>query len=168
MTQRKKDNRGFTFIEMLAAVSILAIVMVSLAFIMSYSSRNYRSLNEEVTLQTEAQIIMNQMNDLIIEGYNVKFAPGGELTIYQEEVTYVILLDTINHQLDFKKFTPDGIQIGSKELLGKYVEDFQVMDTGADDSNNQIQVSLSLKKEKSTFQLKNQVITLRNKIKPVP
>lgn len=168
MINRKKDNRGFTFIEMLVAVSILAIVMVSLAFIMSYSSRNYRNINEEVTLQTEAQIIINQMNDLILEGYNVKFDPSGELTIYQENITYVILLDTIKHQLDFKKFTSDGIQIGNKELLGKYVEEIQVVDTGADDSNNQIKVSLKLKKEKSTFQLMNQVITLRNKIKPVP
>lgn len=168
MAQREKDNRGFTLIEMLTAISILAIVMVSLAFIMSYSSRNYRNLNEEVALQTEAQIIMNQINDLIIEGYNVKFNPAGELTIYQEDVTYSIILDTTGHQLDFIKFTPDGTQIGNKELLGKYVEEFQVVDTGADDSNSQIQVSLSLKKEKSTFQLKNQVITLRNKIKPVP
>ncbi|MBU5334239.1 prepilin-type N-terminal cleavage/methylation domain-containing protein [Anaerocolumna aminovalerica] len=168
MTQREKDNRGFTFIELLTAVSILAIVMVSLAFIMSYSSGNYRNLNDEVILQTEGQIIINQINDLIIEGYNVKFSPSGELTIYQEDVTYVILFDTIKHQLDFKKFTPEGIQIGNKELLGKYVEEFQVVDTGADDSNKQIKVSLSLKKEKSTFQLKDQVITLRNKIKPVP
>ncbi|WP_313133049.1 PulJ/GspJ family protein [Anaerocolumna sp.] len=168
MAQREKDNRGFTFIEMLAVVSILAIVMVSLALIMSYSSRNYRNLNEEVALQTEAQMIMNQMNDLIIEGYNVKFDPKGELTIYQEDVIYVILLDITRHQLDFKKFTPDGTLIGNKELLGKYVEEFQVMDTGADDSNNQIQVSISLKKDNSTFELKNQVITLRNRIKPVP
>lgn len=70
---KRMDNKGFTLVELMISMAISVIVIASIAYFMNYSSKNYKSANDEVILQTEAQAILNQLNDLIIEASNVKF-----------------------------------------------------------------------------------------------
>lgn len=167
MNSKGKENSGFTLVELLVSISISALVLLSVTLIMDYSTRNYRNASAEVSLQTEAQIILNQMMDLIIEANNVKYDPSGELTIYYEDQIIMILLDGSKHQLDFVRYNLTGAQIGSKELVGRYVDGFSVIDTGVDNSNSQIKISLNLKNGSHAYEIKDQIITLRNQIKPV-
>ncbi|ROR30643.1 prepilin-type N-terminal cleavage/methylation domain-containing protein [Mobilisporobacter senegalensis] len=168
MRRIEKDHTGFTLIELLVSISISALVMLSLVYIINYSTRNYRNASAEVSLQTEAQMMLNQMSDLIIEAYNVKYDPSGILTLYHEDYKYLIILDSLNQQLNFEKYYIGGDKIGNTELLGRYVTSFQVTDTGDDDDNSQIKISLSLKNGRNMYEIKDQLITLRNQIKPVP
>lgn len=166
MIQAEK-NKGFILVEFMVAAGILGIVTACAAFILTYSSANYRKANDEVILQTEAQLIQNQLEKMIMEAYNVKFG-GNLLTIYQEEAKYLVFFDEDRNELVFEKVLSDNEKSGDYKLLGKYVESFQVLDTGSDNSNKIIRISMELKKGKSTCSIHEYKVTIRNRIKEVP
>ncbi len=160
------DNKGVTLIELLVAITISALVIGGVAALMRNSTRNYRDVNEEVSLQVEAQMMINQLNDLILEAYNVKFNDS-KLMIYQNDAIFVITHDTVNNELLFEKVAIGEEPTGTAELFGRYVRYFSVVDTGEDDQNNQLKVTLKLEYNNSHYSIENQLITLRNRIKPI-
>jgi len=163
------DNKGFTLVELLIAMAISVIVIASIAYFMNYSSKNYRNSNDEVTLQTEAQTILNQLSDLIMEASNVKFDDANDkLIIYQKDANeeFIISFDSANHRLMFEKNVYKGVElIANQKIFGQYVVSFQVKDTGTDDSNKEIEISFDLKKDTKTYSVQNSIVTLRNRIK---
>lgn len=72
MSQRKvermkKNQRGFTIVELLIAVAILAIVVASVCGFILVGSRSYASANSDISVQQEAQLALNQMSDVLID-----------------------------------------------------------------------------------------------------
>lgn len=72
MSQRKvermkKDQRGFTIVELLIAVAILAIVVAAVCGFILVGSRSYASANSDISVQQEAQLALNQMSDVLID-----------------------------------------------------------------------------------------------------
>lgn len=165
LTGAYKDNKGITLVELMVSISISVLVTASIAYLISYSSRNYKNASEEVSLQTEAQTIINQLSDLIMESNNVKYN-SNILTINQAEDTYLIKFDNALHQLLFEKVPVGNSPTGTYMIFGRYVEDFQVVDTGASNTNNKIVVSLSLKSDSKTYSIQDNVVTIRNQIRP--
>lgn len=166
MTIKNSQNTGFTLLELIVSISIMTLVVGSIAYFMAYSSRNYRNTNEEINLQMESQTILNQLNDLIIEAYNVKYS-NNELTVYQKDVKYIITFDREDKELNFKKIIAGGAVTGNSQVFGRYVKTFSVVDTGADDSNKTIKISFELEHNKNSYTVDDSIITLRNQIKPV-
>ncbi len=62
-----KRNKGFTLVELLVSMCILAIVMVELMALMFNSSKLYKNGAYEVSLQSEAQQIIQQFEELAID-----------------------------------------------------------------------------------------------------
>jgi len=62
-----KKNQGFTLIEMIVSLAILAIVGLILVSFISISTKTFRSLNTEVDIQYESQLTVNQLKDLIMD-----------------------------------------------------------------------------------------------------
>ncbi|MDE6874781.1 MAG: type II secretion system GspH family protein [Lachnospiraceae bacterium] len=76
----KNDQRGFTLVELIVTILIMSIVMVAAAGFIITAINSYRVADIEVELQTEAQIAMNQFNDILIEAKQYDFtedAGGG-------------------------------------------------------------------------------------------
>lgn len=159
------DNKGVTLLELMVAVAISVIVIASIAYFMERSTKNYKNANEEITLQMEAQTILNQLNDLIMEAYNVKYVDQ-VLKIYQNKDNYIITYEPENARLTFEKVQVGNVLTGNAVLFGQYVENFNVVDTGIDDSNKTIEITLELKNNKKSYN-KTSRITLRNRIKTV-
>lgn len=67
MFSRKKNNKGFSLIELLVALSILAVISLTLVTFMGSSSRTYTRTSTEATLQAEAQVVANAISDRIID-----------------------------------------------------------------------------------------------------
>jgi prepilin-type N-terminal cleavage/methylation domain-containing protein len=162
----KGKNKGFTLLELIVSIAIMTLVMGSIAYFMTYSSRNYRNANEKINLQMESQTILNQLNDLIIEAYNVKFT-GNVLTIYQKDARYIIALQTDKNELTFEKVLTGQTSIGDSQVFGEYIVNFSVTDTGSDNSNNVIKISFDLKQNQNTYAVHDSIIKLRNQIKSV-
>lgn len=163
---KKIDNKGFTLVELMIGIAIMSLLSISIVTFIGYGSRNYRKAQEEVTLQVEAQTIINQLSDLIIEAYNVKYQDD-MLIIYHNDAKYIITLDTSNNQLIYERVKAGELSSGDKKLFGQYVTSLEIVDTGENDLNKTIQISINLKKNNTDYSIKEQYVTIRNKIKKV-
>jgi prepilin-type N-terminal cleavage/methylation domain-containing protein len=63
---RNHNNRGFSLVELIVVVAILAVVGGAIAGFIATSTRSYRNVSNEVDLQEEAQIAMNQLESLLM------------------------------------------------------------------------------------------------------
>lgn len=80
----QKDNRGITLIELIVAIAISTIIVGAATFLLSTAQKNYSSASATIDLQSEAQILMEQMGTWIMEGNRVEVnAAGDKLTVYQ-------------------------------------------------------------------------------------
>lgn len=80
----QKDNRGITLIELIIAIAISTIIVGAATFLLSTAQKNYSSASDTIDLQSEAQILMEQMGTWIMEGNRVEVnAAGDKLTVYQ-------------------------------------------------------------------------------------
>lgn len=62
-----RNSKGYTLTELLLAMAIFAIVMVGIVTVMRSVSLSYRNENTEVTLQENAQILLSQMEELLVD-----------------------------------------------------------------------------------------------------
>lgn len=122
----KKDQRGFTLVELIVAVLIMGMVMLAAAGFIASAANSYRVSNIEIELQMEAQIAVNQFGDILIEAreYTVQENVDGtmaKLTVTTGEgITYTFRVDTGKHRL---MFSVDG---GEEALLAKYCESVRI------------------------------------------
>lgn len=76
----KNRNSGFTLVELLIAVSLVAVVGTAVFGFMTVGARTFTNTSSDVNLQSEAQLAFNQMQDIIIDT-TVKieyyYAPSG-------------------------------------------------------------------------------------------
>ena len=159
-------NKGFTLVELMVTIAISSIVIVSVAALMGNVSRNYKTANEKVSLQMEAQTILNQLNQMIMESTNVVFSDidgdsDDDLKIYNNDKGYIITItfDSVNHELLFAKEVRGAVNTPTNELFGQYVTNFSVTGSGAT-----IEIALALKQGDNTYSIENQV-KIRNKTK---
>ncbi len=168
----KTNDKGVTLVELIIAVSISVIVLALLASLIWQSANYYRRSNEEINLQMEAQTILNQIKDLIVEADNVKFDQASDPSILRiqqgADNLYEIYFNYSDKELTFIKVQreADGsISRTTPQLFGRFVEDFQVIDT--DDSTNIIKISFTLQGSYSTYKVEESRVNLRNQIKPM-
>lgn len=63
----RKNQKGFTLVELIIAVAILAVVTLAVSGFIVVGSRSYTSANTDIMLQQDAQLALNQMSDVIID-----------------------------------------------------------------------------------------------------
>ncbi len=120
----RKDQKGFTIVELIIAIAIMSIVLAAVCGFIIVGSRNYAAANSDITIQQEAQLALNQMSDVLIDttrsinyvGYDASgnpafalkdsefaFEPGDKaLIMYNGEAT-------VKHNPDGTiKYNPDG------------------------------------------------------------
>jgi type II secretory pathway pseudopilin PulG len=167
---RKINNGGFTLIELIISTAISIIVFILAAGLMDFSSGNYKAASEDISLQMEAQLILNQLDDFIMQSTNVK-VNGNELIIYQHDRNYKIQItfDPINHSLSYEKTEKTGgiIVSSGKQLFGQYVNSILIEDTGRNEAENTIKITLELQQDHISYSVVDHKVTIRNKIKDV-
>lgn len=65
--RRQKPNSGFSLVELVIAIAILAIVTGAVCSFIIIGSRGYARGNNDISVQQEAQLAFNQMSDVIID-----------------------------------------------------------------------------------------------------
>lgn len=166
---KRADNRGLTLVELMISIAISAIVLASLALFMSYTSRNYRRASEEVSLQMEAQTVLNQLDSMIMESTNVIYDDAEQkLTITQGGKGYKIIIRFHDGSLYYKKVDAAAEESSvAEQPFGQYIAGFEVVDTGNNPSNDTIGITLRLEQNGSTYSVENHKVRIRNEIVPV-
>lgn len=159
----KKDQRGFTLVELIVTILIMSIVMVAAAGFLITAVNSYRVANIELELQSEAQVAMNQFNDILIEAKQYKFeqdlSGNPKLTVVTPgtqgagDVTYYFSVK--NSELLFSK-TPDD---PDPPLLARYCKKFEIKESGKE--NKLVTVTIDFEYAGRTYETTS-CISLRN------
>lgn len=168
----RQDNKGFSLIELIISISISVFILGIVASFLWQSTNYYRRSSEDITLQMEAQTILNQLKDLIVEADCVVFdntVEPTELKIqHGEDLLYEISFDNSGKVIKFVKAIreADGsISRSIPQLFGQYVDYFHVSDT--DDGDSFVKVSFTLQGEYTKYEVEDSLINLRNQIKAI-
>ena len=62
-----KNNKGFSLIELVVVVAILAILGVAVFGFIFTGSHSYRGVSDEADLQYNAQLVINQVENMLID-----------------------------------------------------------------------------------------------------
>ena len=77
----RRDDRGFTLVEMIIAMAVSVIVIGAAAIFIRSALRGYRVASDTIDLQMESQVLMEQLATWIMEG-NYMAEKDGVLVIY--------------------------------------------------------------------------------------
>jgi len=64
---KHNDNKGFSLIELVISISLLAIISGMLLGFMTTGSNMYRRVSTDVSLQMESQVAMTQLREYVID-----------------------------------------------------------------------------------------------------
>ncbi len=168
-----RKNSGFTIIELLISMAILSLIAVAVSTIMTSTTRTYAEVNEEVTMQYQAQILNAQLSEYVIDCnggiawesengvlYVVNLNPDGSKT------AYAFAFDATEQTLLFgTESSPHDINIASltaTDFMSKSIIAFDAQATAeADGTIGDITLLFTLSDDNR--QLDNQRdLTLRN------
>ncbi len=185
----KNKNQGLTLIELILGMAISSIIIGAIIIFMSTSTKGYKAAESEISLQTEAQSIMNQISECVLEGNNVKY-DGNSLTIYhsdgnaatETDKVVIIWFNSTNHNMYLYNTTEAGRvsvmnsigtgTVSEENLMGEYVKAFTASPdrftydrTGKNSTTLTIDIKMEYNNRKFSA---TQAIKLRNKIVNIP
>lgn len=108
LKQLNQKNKGFSLVEVLIAVAILAIISGSTLLFMRQSSLTYNKTVSDVEVQTEAQLTANAITDRVIDcETQLKFYDGHESTTVDSSGSSVTVFDsyTVKYKVDGTTYT---------------------------------------------------------------
>lgn len=187
---KNSDNRGISLIELIVGMAISSIIIAAIILFMSAGSRGYQAAQSEISLQTEAQTVMNQIRECVLEGNNISYdSSKSVLTVYHSDgnaatttdAMEILWFNSSDHNMYLYRTTAAGkasvladIQSGTvteDNLLGEYVESFEVSGNLIDDSTGghgtTITVSLQMKYNGKEYKMAEDM-KLRNRIVTIP
>ena len=172
----RRDNSGYSLIEVIAALAVLAVASVAILQFINISTTHYQKENSEVEVQYEAQVTINQINDLLIDAKsNVKYTYNGGTLVTSDALipagvtltskeflidnTYKIIWKAADKKLYYR----DGTMATTDDdvLMAEYVESFSVDLTNTAE-NGLVRLKLLFKRDRE-YDL-SQNVTIRNKV----
>lgn len=64
MNSKSLNNKGFSLVEILVALSISSIILLGISLFINAGSRSYKTTSVQATLQNETQDVLNYLNNL--------------------------------------------------------------------------------------------------------
>lgn len=141
---KKFKYKGFTLVELLLSIAVLSIVMLVIVAIMRNATVNYKNGNFDVSAQADAQILLSQMEEFLIDA-NTKVLANPQLD-YDEYIIdkdldseKVIKWDKQTKQVLYKDKTNT-----SYSLMADHVEEFYIDGLQSSSKDNACVVSVNL------------------------
>lgn len=122
-----KNNKGYTLTELLLAIGIFAIVMVSIVALMNSTSVTYKNENFDIKVQEESQILVAQIEELLVDCKSVSVS-GDKYTIQDINNVY----STLEYKNGAVVYSYNG---KSEEVLCENVSEFEIKGVNAAHDN---------------------------------
>lgn len=175
----KRNNKGFTLVELIIATAILGIVVTGIYGFMVTGANSYRSVSSSIQLQTAAQQAMGQIQETVLDCDTAVYVPTAGEALYllnQDSDTdkytlcaYTLDADGLNYQqLTATTATEvSAIEGSKKHPLSELATDFMA-ETGESDGGriSGITITLTLERDGKSY-TGTQTIALRNSPKTV-
>lgn len=179
----RNDHRGITFVELLIAMAVSVIIMGAATLFLSSAHKSYNNASNAIDLQSESQVLMEQIGMWVMEGNRVE-VNGNKLIIYQipRKVTTPLpdgvppKTDTTNkriiwlsgNKLYMKNITGitnfptndpdvDAADEVDANLIGEYMTSFNPVKV----SDSAVRVEFEMQAGKQKYEIKN-VFKVRN------
>ncbi|MBD5470331.1 MAG: prepilin-type N-terminal cleavage/methylation domain-containing protein [Lachnospiraceae bacterium] len=147
----RRDNRGMSFVEVLCAVAILALVAGVIGTVVVMSTRTYKKGISETGIQQEAQLAANNIGNMVKDACSVVYGESGqqflengedpmvnsdsspkmqadgftELSIVtNEDIQYTMTYDELNSTLMYQEFQADGSSLTGVEIMANNIVAF--------------------------------------------
>ncbi len=156
----KLNNRGYSLVELLLTLAIFSFVMLGIAMIMRTTSVSYKDGANEVTMQTEAQIVANQIEEIFMDGtkgYCSGYIDGNKYYgITSDGASHFIILQATDQKLWYQikgsgETTPDSQTSGDWSLMAQNVVDVNMSgysdDVSSASCDNMINVVVKLDRD---------------------
>lgn len=132
---KKLDNRGLSLVELICAMAILSIIGTIVGGILVVSAKSYDTGINEAELQQEAQMVVNQINDLVIDTTATESVTfdGTTLTIPEGTKTHYVKYDASAKKL---YYSCDGGEIAGDQLMATGITAFNADTSTFKDSGN--------------------------------
>lgn len=176
-----KNNKGLSLVELIVTIALVSIVGGGILGFLITGTKHYRMDSSEINLQYEAQLTMNQLQDMVLNATNgVNYATGSSdasactLTIYERDsatayYAYTVVWNKTESRLYYNSYlcTLTGSSYSmapevKNEVLADYVTDFSV-DLSKLATNNLITFKIAMNYDKRSYSTDKQVKP-RNKI----
>lgn len=178
----KRNNKGYTLVELLLTMAIFSIVMIGVINIMTNASKAYKKGLIEVKVQEEAQIVTNQISDLLIDSTSIVESA----TVVDEEgitpayTTYNFTdADGNSITLEYADKKINLIKDGEKALISDNVKSFAIVgvkgtsNVEAQKTDNLCEVRIQFEmdngsKDNDSFYETKREVTFRNHVESNP
>ena len=181
---RRKDENGFTLVELVISMGMFSIVMLAIMFFLTAGTKSYGHSKSELNLQMESQMLLNQIRDITYSSNYAKYDSTHKALILYDvdkvpaptpsagataapvataapaptktaKVTIVYLVDLDPTAVDAASLTTTCVAMDDF-LFSRYMQDFK-----ATIKKNDVQLTMKMKNGKSKYEL-NEGITIRN------
>lgn len=96
--KRLNSNSGFSFVELLISIAILSIIMIAIGQFMGTSSKSYTRTNADISVQTTAQQVYNQISDNMMQANVIRIGVNGK-EFACDDTNGAVKMDTTTGQL---------------------------------------------------------------------
>lgn len=151
----KRNNHGLSLVELMVTLAIAAVIIVTAMSLLANGTNLYgRGLNE-VNLQDEAQMTLNQINDILMEASSSVSFKNNTLVVERTDgTTEYVMWDSAQQKL-FYYTSGDA----SYSLMADYVDSFSV----TQDNDNPAKVIVAVGMTNGTRHFTaDQTVFLRN------
>lgn len=147
---RKLGNKGLSMVELICAVAIVSLLGTTVSSVLIVSANSYKRGSAEADVQQEAQLVTNQIGDLIIDATSEVASTANSLTITQLDGTvYDLTYDSATKRLNYQETSSGGVA-SEVQPLADGVQNFSV-NTSKFKSNGNIYLNMNLASGDSSY-----------------
>lgn len=158
------NKEGFSMVEMLIAMAISSIVMISVIALLGYGTHNMNLTQAKVALQDQAKDATNHISSYVTEASNITWDDTGKILTVQKDsigidgtvsATENLLYWHKDNGLYFARESevdPAALTADKNHLLADHVESFTCTpNVNADTGNKLLHIEIKMKDDVSEF-----------------
>ena len=145
--RKYSDNKGFSLIELVISIAIIMTISGSIVSFLLAGSNSYSSVITTADLQQDAQLVMNQISDIVISA--------------EKSVNFDTATDTLEVVNETEKYKISWDK--SKKILNYAENSENISDFMVNIENNKVKIRIKFENNSKAY-AKEETITLRNLI----